>query len=635
MAADSNPRPRAGVRRRESGQQDKAQTLMDARQKHPDDGNPEGQGPDPLEELDVSGNQDDVEEIDDAAILNELLRDLSPELLQEEPSEREPAREAQEPSSEVAALSSEEAATVGAPEKPERQPAPAEPSSIREEAQPQERVEETSYEEALKALVESEEQGRQTAQAQEPVKPKEERRLAEGAPSDGGLFTEAAIDAAFAALTGTGEPTKEAQEEAAIEARPSAAFPAEAQEPLVPVGGKPEAAKEKRPRSEAEAPPATGAAEAPAAVSSAVPGQPTAQGELSLDVVAGIARMVAERYLGRLSQELERGVRPAPPAAVKERPVPRAAKPAPAEVVRPREEELVPKEAERPEQIGVDLFPVADLLTPEEERKAEGVTAREAEPSLDELITSAVLTTEEARAEPTAQEVKAEPEAAPEEAVVAEPVGALEEDPLIREMRQRQRRRRIISAAVAVVVILAAGVGYLTMTRGPSSEQGVTLAQPAAQAVQPTQEPATTTAAPPAQAVQEPLPAETELPVKPPQPPTPAPPTSAPEAAPTPTVAEGVPPKLPVSPEGQYTLHVESLANTAGVQSTREKWRARGYDVFIWEFVRPSDGTRWYRVGVGRFASRRDGETAKQLLRAAYPDEIDWSPVTRIPEGAR
>jgi septal ring-binding cell division protein DamX len=73
----------------------------------------------------------------------------------------------------------------------------------------------------------------------------------------------------------------------------------------------------------------------------------------------------------------------------------------------------------------------------------------------------------------------------------------------------------------------------------------------------------------------------------------------------------------------------------AGAQSTREKWRARGYDVFIWEFVRPSDGTRWYRVGVGRFASRRDGETAKQLLRAAYSDEIDWSPVTRIPEGAR
>lgn len=571
---------------------------MDARREQPDPRRTESQKADPLDDIELPDDTGEgVEEIDETAILDELLRDLAPELPRKEPDEK------------AAGPATTPKAEVTPPVQAARPEAGAAP--------PEDRGEAASYEEALTALTESEEPATAAVEAPKTVQPQAERPSGE---QQGGIFTEAAIDEAFAALAGAEEPGAPAAETAAEAAQPEVAPEAEpaAEEAGVAIGA---AVLE-----EAPVP--------PSAVTSAVArkesAEPAAPKAVPPEIVAGITRMVAKRYLGRLVQELGKEAKPIPEvveAAV-------AAKAAPPRV---KVEAMPPEEAPRPEEIEADLLHAAGLLEPEEEGKAMAAAVPEREPSIDDLIASAVTTPEEAPQPPAVPEVEQavpeqvapEPEAQPEETPVPEPVGVGEEDPLIREIRLQRRRRRIVWAGIAVAVIVAAGAWYFLSWRGPSPEPGAVTEQQPTEAVEQPQE-----APPPEQATEAVQSASAELPVKPPQPSAPAAEPMPQPAAPAPTVAQGVPPKLPTSSGGQFTVHVESLAGQHGAQVTKTKWQRRGYEAFVWEYVRPSDGSRWYRIGVGRYATRHDGEAAKDLLKTAYPDEIDWSPVTKIPEGA-
>ncbi|HQK23701.1 MAG TPA: SPOR domain-containing protein, partial [Candidatus Latescibacteria bacterium] len=109
---------------------------------------------------------------------------------------------------------------------------------------------------------------------------------------------------------------------------------------------------------------------------------------------------------------------------------------------------------------------------------------------------------------------------------------------------------------------------------------------------------------------------------------------AAPAPAPAPPAPRpsGGAPQLPTSPGGRFTVHVESLPTLGEANAAKSKWQRRGYEALVWPFTK-NDGSQWYRVGVGRFATKADGQTAKSALESAFP-EIDWSQVTQIPEGA-
>ena len=717
---------------------------MDTEQNQTNAPDDHGETPDPLDELELTDDLDvEIDEVDDTAILNELLRDLSPDLVDEDAAADKPAESApaapQEP--EVQAepeVAEPEPASVEepAPEpvvEPTPQPAPAaeeKPSSegswlfddaleveasvelavepetpVETEEEPA--VEETATEAPVEAQPEpkaapvtsSEDSGswlfddsleeevaavqdavvdapepevvadpepeaaESTAEAEDTFSsqtldeafaaldsPDEQSDVpvAQEAPADdsgGGLFDEAALDGAFDGLEQSGDAdVAEAAEETSGEADVGM-LETVAEELVTEIEDVPAEAQ------------VADSADAPDAV------------------IGGLSSAVAEHLLARLAPSLGM-LAPTPPSA----PTPPPAPPEP-EAALPVEEVAgdVSEEPALTADIEDDFFvaaeegeavqvagepDVADLLTQdlaaiEEDSEA---AAADPSPSLDDLITSAVLEPESVEEVPDFSELEGE-EVPDEEAVGQEapPIVSAEADDeldqLIRDMKARQKKRRITMAAVAGVAVVA--IALLTL-RDPAPDDADLASVPSA-----TEQPVGTDIesddiAAPQPETDTSQPTETPEPEPEPTPvePTPAPareparsgreqlaaaiggPPPAPTPTPTPTqpprVADASPTRPPADPRGAYTVHVESHATTVGSEQGRAKWSRRGFDhVLVWTWVNSADGRQWYRLGVGRYSDRQTASAAKEYLKSEYPSEIDWSPVTRIPEGAR
>ena len=421
------------------------------------------------------------------------------------------------------------------------------------------------------------------------------------------------VDDALSALWGKGE------EETSTAVEPVAEAPTAA----------PAAPPPPAPVSE-PAPPAPSPAVAEKAPAEPAKGPAVEGGEIPPDLVPGLARMVATHYLNLLGTVLPSGATP-PPAAEKAPPEPEAAPP-PAETP-PAEEK--PFAGLQEADVTADLL--ADFIV--EEREGEGEEQKEPEPaSLDEVVSSAIL-------EPPVEEKTEEPVPVGEpEATVAGEEGAEEKpapwtgpiadiggDDVIAEMAKEHRRTKLIGWIIVAFIAVAFasfffGPKLKELVSGPSTgTTGTTAAVTPAPTPQP---------APAADSVAQPAPPPTPVPASEATTPAPSPSVAAPTPAPAPPAARpaGGAPQLPTSPGGRFTVHVESLPTLGEANAAKSKWQRRGYEALVWPFTK-NDGSQWYRVGVGRFATKADGQTAKSALESAFP-EIDWSQVTQIPEGA-
>ncbi len=575
--------------------------------------------------------QKQVDSIDETAILNELIAAISPELLDVEtrsetipapaaapapppaPAPREkqqpsPPREQKEEVEEATAKSTtplkglqirpeevEEAiSSILGPTEPQAKAEKEKPAE-KKEAPPQPKVEPVPPPPPEPAAAK---EGPKVVAP--PIKPPAKQEFD-------------SVDDALSALWGKGEEEAATAVEPVVEAPaaapPAAPPPAPVSEPAPPAPSPP--AVEKTPSEPAEGP----AAES---------------GEIPPQLVPNLTRMVATHYLNLLGTVLPSGAAP-PPAAEKAPPEPEAAPP-PAETT-PTEEK--PFAGLQEADVTADLL--ADFVV--EEREGTGEEQKEAEPaSLDEVVSSAILAppVEEKAEEPVPG---GEPEAAPAEEEDTEgkpkpwtgPIADIGGDDVIAEMAREHRRKKLIGWAI----VAAIAVAFAAFLFGPKVKELIsglttgTTGSPAAVTPAPTPEPAPA-ADSVAQPAQPPAPApasEATTPAPPPSVTTPAP---AP-APPTPRPSGGAP-QLPTSPGGRFTVHVESLPTLSEANAAKSKWGRRGYEALVWPFTK-NDGSQWYRVGVGRFATKADGQTAKSALESAFP-EIDWSQVTQIPEGA-
>jgi septal ring-binding cell division protein DamX len=312
------------------------------------------------------------------------------------------------------------------------------------------------------------------------------------------------------------------------------------------------------------------------------------------------------------------------------------------------EEDFVVVEPEEAAPVSEPEIPdVGELLSLELETDEKSETEPEvAEESIDDLIASAVLATEETEEKampeeeavsPEGEEAKAEEGVETEQQVpVAAPTQSTDDhdelEQLIAEMKARQKRRRIIGISLVVIVLGILGYGLF----GPSSDETVDTLPVDFVAEEPAELPmelVETAEAP------EPPPA----PVTPPPAPTPAPAPIAPPPAPTRPAAVTPPPRVPTTaavpstPSGQYTVHASSYGSMESADRGRDTWRQRGYDhIMVWSWVNPKTGEQWYRLGVGRYATRDDASRAKDsIVSRGFLKADDWAPITRIPEGAR
>jgi len=631
--------------------------------------------PNPLEGLNIPSELErQIEEIDETAILNELLRAVFPELA-------EPAGAGAPPAAAPAPAASALAAPR-APEPPHEAPPAAAPIPPPEEKAEKE-GEEGSWlfdEAALREAVAAVEQGAEApaaeapaaeAAAARPEAPLEPKRPAAPAPvaeekaekepegEEGSwLFDEAALRDALTVLEKGGEapaaePVPEAQppieegpgpakeepalldektlDEAFAALAAPTAEPAQAAAPpyVEPAAAEPVGAEAAAPKGEEKggswlfdettitqalsslatsgkeaAAPGEVEAEAAPAAGAAGAGAPP-------ELVARITQIMAERYLERLSREM-----------VEEE----AAEPLPEEFVVVGVSEEKPaegKEAWVPQ--AAPLVPDIDALLTEQLVDVSESRETTAEPTFDEVISSAVLeVAEPAEPAPAPAAAPAAPAEPPSEAELAsvapapQPAateGAADIDEYIAEIRRRRRRRTVVLAVILCVIMAAAGFFAYRSWRGGREELArarPTPAQPETTAV--VQAPAADTGVQAAVATTE------------------VPPTVVPAAGMPRTVAQPPPTSVP---GGMYTVHVESYASLADAGGGKTKWQGRGYDVVMWPWINPADGRQWYRLGIGRCATEADARAAKERVTAAYPAEIDWAPVTRIPEGAQ
>lgn len=579
----------------------------------------------------------EIAEIDDTAILNELLADLSPDLLDEKeeveaaadesaevsstpapPKEEKPIERPVE-SSDKAAIEEEGSwlfdGTLG-DEVVEEEPTSA--KALETEApQPAEKAEDTSSWLLDESFMGVEEEEESAAAVSEPVSVEPPIDKKDDSPADDGLFSSESIDAAFSAL---GMDEEEAEIErvetpTVSEEEPEAVFDASELSAALAEFGSDEGADS----------------------------ESASADEMDEDLANRLTRLAALHYVTRLSVAIST---PAPtPVAVE-----------PEEVVSERAVEATEEEPAltadieddfvvvEPEEVAVsksDIPDVSELLSLEFDEDLETVSETDKpEDSLDDLIESAILATEEPDLAPIAEDIDVptvEEEEAWEEAAEhavptsASEVGSSDEgddelEQLIGEMKARQKRRRIIGTVLAVVIV---GVfGYWFFMKGESAPKSTPIEMVADEAIELPEEPietaATTIPEPPSASV---TPPQATAPVTPPPAPLRAP--AAPPPARTPDPAPAV-----SSAIGQYTVHASSYKTLESVAEGRAVWKARGYEqVVVWSWVDDS-GTQWYRMGVGRYASREDADNASSTLKSrGFPDS-DWARVTKIPEGA-
>ena len=492
-------------------------------------------------------------------------------------------------------------------------------------------------------------------------------------PARGGTFDEDALDASLSAALGLGaaeeEPPEEPAEIAPTEAVVAAVPPVEPAAPPVEPAMPPEPVAVESEKPAEPEPQETGNAALVAAITSAMADRYVTALER---IMAGATHPVAAEPEGLVEDEIVVADRPQPEPAplspppaepassstppveeevedefvvVDTRPAP-AEEPAPSAAPSPRPEpapsepvsEEIPgivmpqtpaEEQPQPEEESSDLD-IAQMLVEEEEP-----VEQPAPPQTDEAAAPPV--------EPEPETQIVEEQAPPQEKAQEEE----EEDPLIAEIRGQKRKLLIITITSAVIV-LGAMIYFAFFVLEPKSDAPPqpTPTEQTDQTGQALQQsagnnPAADVAGTPASQQSEP--AESPPPPKPAPASTssgeqpPATQSETPPAAPQRTPARqqrsttAVPPGLTAT-SGAWTVHIESHESQRHAETGRQKWERRGYSVMMWAAT--VRGTQWYRIGVGHYGSRSEATQAKQYLSTTYPSEIDWSPVTRIPQGA-
>ena len=358
-------------------------------------------------------------------------------------------------------------------------------------------------------------------------------------------------------------------------------------------------------------------------------------------------------------------------------------------VVGPEEREPTPEPEVTEEAIETVVAPPPDTMEPEDEIATAIAPDAEPhqEPQAEEEFDVAKLLVEDAgepdvatppeeeeiqvivplddvAAEPAPEPVFEEP-APPVEAPPAPPVVKVEEDeeeldPLVAEMRAQAKRRRVIGYGIAAAI--AIGLIWLGVDTYVKRKKYTRMAAEA-QAAQAAQERAMAEATgeqPPIEG-QPPQTAEGKMPdgqethmtgagaVTPSEAPkpeessvpqttstTPAPVERTPVRSPAPgtTATQTAPPAGLVSGTGNYTVQVQAFGTESRAQQARSGWERKGYTVVTWQWVNPSDGKSWYRLGLGRYPNSAEANRSQAYLKSAHPEIGDWAPVRRIPEGA-
>jgi cell division protein FtsN len=74
------------------------------------------------------------------------------------------------------------------------------------------------------------------------------------------------------------------------------------------------------------------------------------------------------------------------------------------------------------------------------------------------------------------------------------------------------------------------------------------------------------------------------------------------------------PPQVVIDADGNYTVQVSSWQTRGRAEQDANRFRAKGFNVYVQSAYIPSLGGTWYRVRVGSYATREDaGEMAAQL----------------------
>jgi cell division septation protein DedD len=162
------------------------------------------------------------------------------------------------------------------------------------------------------------------------------------------------------------------------------------------------------------------------------------------------------------------------------------------------------------------------------------------------------------------------------------------------DVEPHERRSRRPLALLALVAILIVGVSAFLLWRGPLRE----LISPTSVATNPPQQPGPPPSQP-SQTAQQPAASE--------QPPEKT------EPAPAPTPTAGPDASAPAG-TGAFTVQVRSSPNEADARASAETLKSAGFDAYV---ARADLGARgvWYRVRVGRFASRDEAQKTAAKLR--------------------
>jgi cell division septation protein DedD len=66
--------------------------------------------------------------------------------------------------------------------------------------------------------------------------------------------------------------------------------------------------------------------------------------------------------------------------------------------------------------------------------------------------------------------------------------------------------------------------------------------------------------------------------------------------------------------EGKYTIYIASYAQEAPAQDEVSRWKEAGYPAYV------STKGKWYRVSLGKYASKKDARQEAEKLKDAFED---------------
>lgn len=560
---------------------------------------------DPLDDLEIPADlKQEIDEVDDTEILNQLIRDISPDLLDPEND-----------------LKPDEAGASTSAEMPKSQEVEEE-AGTEEEHKAEDQVGSWLFDESF------EEDISEIESPQPETEPSAEDKPVSDSSSESWLFDDSAIDLSTESSKEQAEAAAEQETGAQSIDDAFAAFGLE-EEPI-------------------EAPASATGEEVVADTESSSDKEPASIAQRSNEpdaIIAALSSSIALRYVSRLEASIAGpGIKETTEEEAvvdefdRDREEPSDEEPA---LTADIEDDFVvvdeePSSSEELVESEESISDIDKILT--EDFETEEDDDQEEEPSIDDLITSVVDDADEEELVPEASEEAADEDSgelaeeaedrAEDTEVIAAPVTSQQDDDeldrLINEMKQRQKRRRIITGSVAAVVVLF--VVYLIMRPSPQDDVHIAAAPPEVQEriEQQAMDDHVVDEAPLAE-VPAPPPPITPQPVQPP-----------PVQERPVTRAETVTPP-PSTPAGAFTVHASSYRTMSSAEAGRQIWQRRGFDhVMIWTWTNPSTGERWYRLGVGRYTSRDDAQRAKDgLIRDGHLSTADWAPVSRIPEGAR